>query len=94
MNKYIFPVVFTLDTNDPDYPNGVYYVNFPDLEGTYTEGETLEEAYDMAEDVLALTLLYMKEQNKDIPPMSNPKDIKCDSNSFIDLVKIDLDNYN
>lgn len=94
MSKYIFPAVFTFDINDPDYSNGVYLVDFPDLEGCYTFGETLLEAYEMAEDVLVLTLLCMKEQNKDIPPMSNPKDIKCDSNSFIDLVKIDLDNYN
>lgn len=94
MSKYIFPAIFTLDTNDQVYPNGVYLVDFPDLEGSYTFDGTLAEAYDMAEDVLATTLLYMKEQNKDIPPMSNPKDIKCDSNSFIGLVKIDLDNYN
>lgn len=93
MSKYIFPAVFTLDKNDPNYPNGVYLVNFPDLEGTYTDGETLEEAYDMAEDVLATMLLCMKEQNKDIPPMSNPKDIKCDSNSFVSLVKVDLNNF-
>ena len=90
MVKYIFPAIFTLDKNDPVYPNGVYLVNFPDLEGTYTDGETLEEAYDMAEDVLALTLLCMKEQNKDIPPMSNPKDIECDSDSFVSLVKVDV----
>ena len=93
MVKYIFPAIFTLDKNDPVYPNGVYLVNFPDLEGTYTYGETLEEAYDMAEDVLATMLLYLKEQNKDIPPMSNPKDIKYNSNSFVSLVKVDLNNF-
>lgn len=94
MSKYIFPAIFTLDTNDPVYPNGIYLVDFPDLEGSYTFDGTLAEAYDMAEDVLATTLLYMKEQNKDIPPMSNPKGIKCDLNSFVSLVKVDLDNYN
>ena len=44
---------FTFDINDPDYSNGVYLVDFPDLEGCYTFGETLLEAYEMAEDVFS-----------------------------------------
>ena len=27
--KYIYPAVFTFDTSDENFPNGVYLVNFP-----------------------------------------------------------------
>lgn len=33
-----------------------YWVEFPDLPGCFTQGETLEEAYDMAKEALALWL--------------------------------------
>lgn len=91
--KYIFPAVFTLDTTDENYPNGVYLVNFPDLEGCYTDGETIEEAYKMAEDVLNLVLWDMEEDKKEIPKPSNPKEIKCDDNSFVSLVTADTLEY-
>lgn len=91
--KYIFPAVFTLDMTDENYPNGVYLVNFPDLEGCYTDGETIEEAYKMAEDVLNLTLWDMKEDKKEIPKPSNPKEFKCDDNSFVSLVTADTLEY-
>ncbi len=91
--KYIFPAVFTLDTTDENYPNGVYLVNFPDLEGCYTDGETIEEAYKMAEDVLNLTLWDMEEDKKEIPKPSNPKEFKCDDNSFVSLVTADTLEY-
>ena len=91
--KYIFPAVFTLDTTDENYPNGVYLVNFPDLECCYTDGETIEEAYKMAEDVLNLTLWDMEEDKKEIPKPSNPKEFKCDDNSFVSLVTADTLEY-
>lgn len=87
--KYIYPAVFTLDKNDENYPNGVYLVNFPDLECCYTFAETLDEAYTMAEDVLNLTLWDMEEAKENIPKPSNPQNINCDENSFIALVHAD-----
>ena len=43
----------------------------------------------MAEDVLNLTLWDMEENKENIPAPSNPKDIKCDENSFIALISAD-----
>lgn len=36
--------VITKDTTDPAYPDGVWLVEFPDLHGCQTFGETLAEA--------------------------------------------------
>lgn len=48
--KKIYPAIFHVEEN------GGYWVSFPDLEGCFTQGDTLEEAYSMAKEVLALHL--------------------------------------
>ena len=45
--KYVYPAIFH-EANE-----GGYYVDFPDVEGAITQGETLYEALEMAEDALA-----------------------------------------
>lgn len=91
--KYIYPAIFTLDTTDENFPNGVYLVKFPDLDACHTFGNTLDEAYTMAEDLLSLTLWDMEEDKENIPTPSNPKDIKCDENSFVSLISADTIAY-
>ncbi len=81
--KYIYPAIFTLDNDN------TYSIRFPDLDGCYTEGENLENAYFMAQDVLNLMLWTLEDTKKDIPAPSNPKDIKVDENSFITLISAD-----
>lgn len=44
-----------------------FFVFFPDVHGAITEGDTLEEAMDMAEDALATILQKLAAENKDIP---------------------------
>lgn len=56
-DRYSYPCIITLDKED-----GIYYVNFPDLEDCFTDGETLQEALYNAQDVLGL-VLYSKEEN-------------------------------
>lgn len=65
--KYIYPAVFSLDMTDEAFPNGVYLISFPDLPNCYTSGETLEEAYEMAEDVLNMALCGMERDKEEIP---------------------------
>ncbi|MBQ3396447.1 MAG: type II toxin-antitoxin system HicB family antitoxin, partial [Synergistaceae bacterium] len=47
--KYEYPAVISYDHQDR-----VYYVNFPDISNCFTDGLTLREALDNAEDVLNL----------------------------------------
>ncbi|CAM4420917.1 MAG: Antitoxin HicB [Legionellaceae bacterium] len=51
-----------------------YTVYFPDLEEAITEGETLEEAFFQAAEVLTLTLEGRMEEGIPIPEPSNLKD--------------------
>lgn len=80
--KYVYPAIFT-STDEG------FLVTFPDLESCYTDGENMKDAFINAEDVLNLVLWNMEESKKDIPTPTNPKDISCDTNSFISLVSAD-----
>lgn len=85
--KYIYPAVFT---KDGDF----YIVKFPDIEGCYTQGETLSEAFEMAEDALCLMLYDYEEEGKKIPEPSDIKKIKVSSNDdFVSLVSCDTLEY-
>lgn len=84
--KYVYPAVFT--------KNGEFYeVNFPDLESCYTQGETLEEAFEMASDILCLTLYNLEEQKAQIPAASDIKSIRTNENEFVSLVSCDTIEY-
>ena len=54
--QYIYPALFK--AND----DGII-VTFPDLEDTFTDGETMQEAFENAEDVLNLMLWNREEEN-------------------------------
>jgi predicted RNase H-like HicB family nuclease len=81
MDKYIFPAIFELGENKG------YCISFPDLSGCITEGETLEEAYNMAKEALELHLYGMEEDGDIIPIPTQPNKIKLNSDSFISLVE-------
>ena len=56
--KYIYPAVFTPEAD------GGYLVDFPDLPNCFTDGADLAEAFENAEDALALKLWYMEEHGE------------------------------
>ena len=95
MRKEMYPAVFSTDGE-----NG-YTVSFPDLLGCVTEGDTLCEAVEMAEDALGIYLYSLSEDGEEFPKASNltgnilsaDNDIKCNEGEFIDLVKWDEEEY-
>ena len=45
MKKIFYPAVFTKEENG-------YWVKFPDLPGCFTEGDSISEAYEMAQHIV------------------------------------------
>ena len=87
--KYVYPAVFTPTTDVPGF-----FVEFPDDSSIFTDGSDLYDAIEMAEDVLALSLVVMEDEGKPIPAASDIKDIKVDvENAFVTLIKADTDSY-
>lgn len=75
--KYVYPAIFQKDKDSKD----TWCVDFPDVEGAATFGETLYEALEMAEDALAGILVmyedfkagkyYKDEDGNEIKVMNN-----------------------
>ncbi|MCI1958587.1 MAG: type II toxin-antitoxin system HicB family antitoxin [Clostridia bacterium] len=87
MAKYIYPAVFT------EEKDGGYSINFPDIEGCYTQGDDLPDGMEMAEDALALVLYGYEADGKEIPKASRIQDIKAAKNEIVTLIKCDTMEY-
>ena len=87
--KYVYTATFSLE---PDTEN-TYNVNFTDLPGCHTFGVGLDDAIDMAEDVLCLWL-YSKEADKEaIPAATPPNKIRVKGDDFATAISVDTDTY-
>ena len=83
---FIYPAIFHKENNS-------YWVEFPDLEGCQTYGDTLNETMEYAQEALSAYLLTLLEQNL---PLAQPSDISSlsyGSDSFITLVTCDINQY-
>lgn len=86
MKKYIYPAIFQKEETG-------YYVFFPDLDGCQTEGDTLENALNMAKDALSIYIFDLEEDKKDIPLPSTPTEITLEKNQFISIIEFDMLEY-
>ena len=76
MAKYAYPAIFTPEKN------GAFSILFPDLDGCYTCGDSLEDGIEMAQDALALTLYGYEKDQREIPLPSTPSAVNyiaCDT---------------
>lgn len=64
MSKYVYPAIFTPDGNG-------WSVRFPDVQNCFTDGDTLAEALEMAEDALCMMLYDAEERGQEIPAASD-----------------------
>lgn len=84
--QYISPARFKAEDN------GII-VTFPDLEDTFTDGETMQEAFENAEDVLNLMLWNREEENAAIPPPSTQEKIPVPREAVPAMIKEDTLGY-
>lgn len=83
VKKLIYPATFV---QDGDY----IFVEFPDVSGAFTQGETLQEAYEMAEEVLGSVLA---DQNH-YPVASSIHEIsESNPGKDVALVSVDLEGF-
>jgi predicted RNase H-like HicB family nuclease len=87
MAKYAYPAIFTPEGD------GSYSINFPDLEGCYTCGDSLEDGIEMAEDALALVLYGYEKDGREIPAPSTADAITLNGNEFVNYIACDTIAY-
>lgn len=80
--KYVYPALFVVEDD------GII-VTFPDLDDTFTDGATMQEAFENAEDVLNL-MLWNREEEKEVPPPpSLPEQITVPQGATLAMIKAD-----
>lgn len=81
--KLIYPAVFHEDSD------GIW-VEFPDLQGCQSCGETIQEVLDGAKEALEGYCVALLEEKQKLPAASDIKKIKPGENAFVSLVETDL----
>lgn len=84
--KYVYPALFVVEDD------GII-VTFPDLDDTFTDGATMQEAFENAEDVLNLMLWNHEEEKEEIPPPSLPEQITVPQGATLAMIKADTLTY-
>lgn len=80
----IYPAIFHKEDN-------AYWVEFPDLEGCNSCGDTLEETMENAQEALGLYLVSLLESGQELPTASDIKDVVSDDTTS--YVSVDIDRY-
>lgn len=85
--KYIYPAIFS------PLENGAYHVLIPDLANCQTEGKDLQDAYDMAQDVVAFWICDSEDHNEPIPAASEIHHVAHVDPDFVSLISVDTTSY-
>ena len=80
----IYPAIFHKEDN-------AYWVEFPDLEGCNSCGDTLEETMENAQEALGLYLVALMESDQELPVASDIVDVVSDD--IVSYVSADVDKY-
>lgn len=82
MNRIFYPVVF--------HPEDVgFSVSVPDIDGCFTQGDTMAEAVAMAQDAMGLMLEDYFKSGQPLPAPSLPGDIPLEPGDFVTMVEFD-----
>jgi len=81
--KLLYPGIFHKE-------NDVYWVEFPDLEGCQSFGDTLNEVFENAQEALAAYCVTLLEQGRKLNLPSDIDRIQVPDDAFVSLVDADL----
>ncbi len=86
MSKLFYPAIFH------KAEEGGFWVTFPDFPECFTEGNDMNQAYEMSIDALGLALTSRKEERLEIPAPS-PVDSIASENGTIVILEFDMSAY-
>ncbi len=75
--KFVYPAVFR------ETAPGRIRADFPDLEGCYAEGETIEEALEKAKEAETDWIMLELEEGGEFPAQSHEEDIEVPEGGFV-----------
>ena len=87
MHHYFYPAIFHNDEK------GGYWISFPDFPECMTQGEAMEEAYEMAVEAMGLCIDDRLRNEESLPEVSAPVDYILQEGDFSCLIEFDLVQY-
>jgi predicted RNase H-like HicB family nuclease len=87
MNKLFYPALFH------EAEEGGFWVTFPDIPECMTQGDDMQQAYEMAVEALGLSLSGMEDEKAELPTASRPQDIQTEVGSFLVVIEFDMAEY-
>ncbi len=84
MKKLFYPAIFH------KAEEGGFWISFPDFPECFTEGDDMEQAYEMAADALGIAITSRETENVPIPQASEPSTICLEADSFLVVVEFDM----
>jgi predicted RNase H-like HicB family nuclease len=85
-NRYVYPAIFSYNSTD-------ITVEFPDIRGCFTSGNTQEEALEMAKEAMALHLAGLEKNNFDLPAATSLNKLKTEANQATVLVDVRMSSF-
>ena len=84
MKKLFYPAIFhKADENG-------FWITFPDIPECMTQGDDMQQAYEMAVDALGLAIVSREEENQEIPTPSEPYKITTATDEFCVIIEFDM----
>ena len=83
-NRLFYPALFH------KAEEGGFWISFPDIPECLTEGDNMEEAYNMAIDALGLCLSDMEKNNIPFPAPSPVDKITVDADAVLVVIEFDM----
>lgn len=87
MKKLFYPALFHTAEE------GGFWISFPDLPECLTEGDDMQQAYEMAVDALGLALTSREEAGELIPSPSEPNKVSVAEDCFLAVIEFDMEAY-
>ena len=84
MNKLFYPAIFHIAEE------GGFWVTFPDLPECMTQGDNMQEAYEMAVDALGLALTSREQEKQEIPAASELNNLSVNKDEYCVIVEFDM----
>ena len=84
MNKLFYPAIFHVAEE------GGFWITFPDLPECVTQGDNMQEAYEMAVDALGLALVSREQEKLEIPTASELSNISVEKDEYCVIIAFDM----
>ena len=86
MNRLFYPAVFHTAEE------GGFWVTFPDIPECMTQGDNMQEAYEMAVDALGLSLTSREAEREEIPKASSLDEVDPEDGTLV-IVEFHMAEY-